>query len=347
MKTGKPVVALIGPVPLVEPRLQQLLEEWLSPTQRAVDCQTFRLGECALPAIVETLRQLPMAGAVRVVVLRGIEDLTAEDAARLAEALRTPVPTGRLVLVATHALPAGLRAACTAVGHIEEWTVETPAEKARVVRDFFTQRSQRLTPEAVQRILRAWSDEVEPAHIVGWLEQLSLYAGTQQMIGGELVERFTPVISEGTVFELVEAIGAGAVDRALQLVATQAREAWRVPDWLGFLGWHFRRLWRARVRLEAGQPPAAIARELRLPRRVEDAWMAQVRRWSLTALRAASDLLLEMDTRVKRGRGEPQRLFEETIVTLATVPDAMRDATSSARPYSGAESLCLALDQSA
>src|SRR3990167_1471650 len=83
-------LCLLGDAMLVEQRLMTLLEQWLTAASRQVDHHTFWCGETSLAEVLESVRLVPMAGAQRVVVLRGVERLAEEDAQRLAAYLQAP-----------------------------------------------------------------------------------------------------------------------------------------------------------------------------------------------------------------------------------------------------------------
>lgn len=262
------IVCLAGPTAAVTPRLHEVLAAWLTPASRLVDYHAFHAGECPIREALDHARLFPMAGTCRVVVLRAIERLVAEEVELLEAYGAAPSPTGRLVLVG----------------------------------DETTSR------ELLQRL---------SAHGYA-VEQLRLPPSPD--------DRLPP-----TVFELADAVGAGQSGRALVLASLHAGDGRRIPDVVGALGWHLRRLWLARQRYDAGVSLPVVAREARIPPRAASRWIAQVQRWRLESLSAAAQLLLRMDARLKRGEGEPALLLEMLVLQLTTLPDERTTVTSSAR----------------
>jgi len=329
---------LVGPAALVSQRLASLLDQWLTPASRCVDYHTFQQGQCPLTDVLDELRLLPMAGPCRVVVLRGIERAIEEELLLLEHALAAPAPTGRLLLIGDDTTPpALLRRLADHHCVVEQLRLETSRDRLQWAANQLAAHGQSLEEDARPAIEDWLRDDAEVATADQRLEQLSLYAGERRTISRAMVERLVQVVTPSTVFAWAEAVGSGEVGLALQSVTAHAADAHRVPELIGVLGWQFRRLWTARLRLEAGAPLRAIARDLRIPPRAYDRWSAQVQRWTVAALREAAQLLLNADRQVKRGEGEPRLLLELLVARLATVPDARRAVTSSGRPHSDAE----------
>jgi DNA polymerase III subunit delta len=336
--TSSSIYCFAGPTALIEPQFTTLLDQLIPPAGRAVDLETAHVADGTVAALCGRLRLMPMIAPMRVAVLRDVETLKKKELAPLIAYITAPAPTGRLILLAASApdeiLITALR---TTQQHYAVCSLERSAARAQLVQQFFKARGQTLTRDATQvldELLR--SPGVEAAQ---QLEQVSTYVGAEGQITGKDVTALFQPMTEHTVFQLVEAIGRGDMRASLALIAEHATSARRIPELFGLLGWYFRRLWTGRLQRDAGVSVATIARHLRLPGRAQTAFFAQVDRWTPIALRQACGILLQMDTRVKRSGGEPQMLLELTILTLTTLPDGLRAATSSAIPYSGVSHL--------
>lgn len=346
MKHVSAVMCVIGPAPLVDQRLAALADQWLSPAARAVDYHALHYGECAVRDALDAARCAPMMGERRVVVVRGIEQLTPADAQLLEQYAKQPAASGQVLLLGSEATPQALLARLSAQGcAVERLQLESAQERRQWVRDRLAAHGQTLAPDAASAIEQLFGDDQATAELQQQLEQLSLYAGDRRTIDRAMVDDLLHAATPGTVFELADAVGNGEVGAALRLAAASAENARRLPELVGLLAWHLRRVWMGRLRVDAGMPLSAAARELKIPQRAWERWSAQVRRWEQPALRAASRLLLETDLRLKRGAAHPHAWLDALIVTLATLPDGGTAVISSARPYSGAGSLSPAPDQ--
>lgn len=339
-------VCLLGDAALVEQRLETLLSQWLTPTGRMVDAHTFHCGEVALTEALDCARLLPMGGRCRVVILRGVEHLSDEEAQRLEAYLQAPAATGRLVMLGTDQTSAALRKRLAAHCTVEQLELEARPARTRWIRDRLAAHGQSLAPDAMT-VLEQLLEQETPGDVAQLLDQLSLYAGDRAVIDRALVERLTHPVTPSTVFELVDAIGRGDVGTALRLVHTHATDIRRILELIGLLGWHLRRLWMGRLRLDGGISLGVAARELGIPRHAQEHWEAQVRRWDQPALQQAARVLLQADAALKRGGSEPRVLLELIVIMLARLPDGELAATSSGPRHSGAAPLWSSPGQSA
>ena len=188
----------------------------------------------------------------------------------------------------------------------------------------------------MEQLFLGAGDEANAYH---QLEQLSLYTADREVIDRAVVEHLAHAVTPSTVFDLADAVGRGETGRALRLLAAHTADARRLPELIGVLGWHVRRLWLGRLRIDAGAPLVVVARELKVPRSAVERWGAQVKRWHASALREAARVLLEADVHLKRGASHPRLLVEHLVIRLATLPDGETGATSAGQPYSHAGSL--------
>lgn len=83
-----------------EQTLNQLLDALLTKDARDLNLDQIRPGETGAPSILGSVRTLPFLALRRVVLIRGVEELSREQQEELLAYLNDPCPTSCLVLTA-------------------------------------------------------------------------------------------------------------------------------------------------------------------------------------------------------------------------------------------------------
>lgn len=257
-------------------------------------------GKVSPTRILTTCQTLPMMGARRMVFVRDLAALPADELAQLIPYLDAPSPSTVLFAITTK-LDKRLKlyAAAAKKGWLQ--VLEAPRNAEPWIRAEAHSRGVRLAPEAISRLADAVGSDL--SRLALCIDQLGLYAGGA-VVSGDDVDDLVADTRERTVFELTDAIGAGNLPRALAAVASLADQRQSAIGVLVMLARHVRQMALCHVARAEGLGRAELPARIGVPPFVVDKLMPQARRYSPAALARATQLIATADWALK-GFPEP------------------------------------------
>jgi len=130
-------------------------------------------------------------------------------------------------------------------------------------------------------------------------------------------------LTEGTVtykgFDLVDALSQKDAKRALEIFAfLYEREVQAVPEILGVLNWHFKRLWDLKRWSESGLKTNEMMSRLRIPYPFFERALRSAHALSKLQLERIVHELFRLDWDIKQGNVEEKVAVETFLVTLCS-----------------------------
>jgi DNA polymerase-3 subunit delta len=261
---------------------------------------------------------MPFLARVRVVLVEELfaSGIDKEFMDRLREYLPKLPPTTRLIFLESQALPdssAIIRLADKdRLGYVKRFDQPKGDELERWVRARVEQRGGRITPQATHLLAAnvggdaSFGQDNAPVlpMLTNEIEKLVLYKGIGGVIDAADVEALSPYAAEGSIFELVDALGARHSARAAQLFQAKINEGADPFYLFSMFTRQFRLLIQTRELLDKGERPAHIASLLKLRPFVADKLAKQARGYTLDQLKQIYRRLLEIDVDVKTGQAD-------------------------------------------
>jgi DNA polymerase-3 subunit delta len=301
---------------LVEARYQELINEQLTPSQRATGLLVAQTDTISACEVLDELRTLPFLTDKRVVVLKQADDFISENRELLEKYFDEPCPTGRLVLV-VHNWDARTRLAkkLGSVGRLinvespQRW--ELPKYLIKYANDVY---GKKLSTASAELIIALTGDEL--AGLYSQVDKLALYADTEKVITQQHIELLIGNNRLYNAFSVIDAILADNLGKAVERLRRMF-EADRSAEFtvVGAFAYHFRRLFNAKVLQENGRQRAEIEKRLNI-RFGRDAFFEQLKKMSLKQIRAVLSRLGEIDYQLKTGQARPQAAIECLILKL-------------------------------
>ncbi len=263
--------------------------------------QTFNLDETPFETVLAAARTLPFFSSGQVLYAQGAESLKESDLAALAAYLGNPAPGTTLILESDDLKGASeLQKLIKAKGQL----ILLAKEEARGVGAAFIQQKliqyhKTIAPGAKARILAMCGEAV--MFLDTMLERLVQFAGDQQEIDEDMVNRFEENWTEMDVFKLTNALVDRDPARALK-VFRDLMEFYEADlfSLVGILHWQLRQLWQAAMLLTSGVSEREICSKLRMsPSR-----LSALRRFPLERLESAVEALYQIDRKSKSGQVE-------------------------------------------
>ncbi|HTR54086.1 MAG TPA: DNA polymerase III subunit delta [Kofleriaceae bacterium] len=290
-----PVYVLYSEHPiLVERAVAAIRDAALPAAARAFNYDVVE-GKASGTRIVALAQTLPMMAQRRMVLVRDLALITADEAEPLIEYFAKPSPSTVLVALASK-LDKRLKVFATAHKKGFLHVLEAPRQLAPWVRDEAKARGVQLEGAAVSRLVDAVGDDLSRLALA--VEQLGLYARGRAVTSDD-VDELVADTRERSVFELTDAIGAADRTRALTAVAALCDQRESAVGVVVMLARHVRQLALVHVLQADGAPRGEWAQKLGVPPFVVDKLIAQAKRYAPAALARATQRLALADRALK------------------------------------------------
>jgi DNA polymerase III subunit delta len=245
--------------------------------------------------IVALCQTLPMMAQHRMVFVRELDKLPADEAEPIINYLGKPNPSTVLVAV-TSKLDKRLKlfAQLGKKGFLH--VLEAPRQLAPWLREEAKLKDVKIDGAAVSRLVEAVGSDLSRLSLS--LEQLGLYAGGKPVTSDD-VDDLIADTRERSVFELTDAIGAADRARALAAVASLVDQRESAVGVVVMLARHVRQLSMLHACRAHGVPRPEWASRIGVPPFVVDKLVAQARSYTPGALATATQRLANADRALK------------------------------------------------
>jgi DNA polymerase-3 subunit delta len=291
----EPVYVLHSEHPiLVERAVAAIRDEALPPAARGFNYDVVD-GKPSGARIVALAQTLPMMAQRRMVLVRDLATLPADDAEPLIQYFAKPNPSTVLVALASK-LDKRLKvfAAASKKGYLH--VLEAPRQLGPWLRAEAQQQGVKFEGAAASRLLDAVGDDL--SRLANAIEQLGLYAKGRAVTAADVDELIADT-RERSVFELTDAIGAADRVRALAAVASLCDQRESAVGVVVMLARHVRQLSLLHALRAQNAPRGEWASRIGVPPFVIDKLLAQARSFAPAALASATRRLAEADRALK------------------------------------------------
>ncbi|MDP6701557.1 MAG: DNA polymerase III subunit delta, partial [Candidatus Latescibacteria bacterium] len=271
---------------------------------------------------IQVFESYPMMAEIRLVVLRDVHDLTADQCRGLERILESEVETARLI----------------AVGHKIDMRRKIFRQLAKLGRAVeFRPPYDNQVPQWIQRYAKRAGIAIEPAAIqllsqyvgakprelVSEIEKLVSFAGTP--IKAEAVEQVAGITRGASVFDLADAVGKGQGALAHKLMMGFIDQGEEPTRAVAMMTRHFQLLIKARDMLARSLSREEMAAQLGVAPFFLNGYLDQARNRPAPWLWAGLSALQEADWRLKsQGRRSEQLVLDLLIARLCTASSRWR-----------------------
>jgi len=279
---------------LIERVVAALREAVVPPAARGFNYDIVE-GKPTGARIVALAQTLPMMAQRRLIYVRDLAAMPAEDAEPLLAYLAKPNPSTVIVCVASKIdKRIKLYAQLSRKGYLH--VLEAPRQLVPWVKTEAKHQGVQLEPAAVTRLIDAVGNDLSRLALT--IEQLGLYAGRRPVTSDD-VDELVADTRERTVFELTDAVGAADRGRALAAVASLCDQRESAVGVVIMLARHVRQMSLVYTLRETNVPRPSWAPMLGVPPFVVDKLIAQARSYSPGALSTATQRLANADRALK------------------------------------------------
>lgn len=287
----------------------------LEPRTRDFNCDVLEGKEATPGRILSAARTLPMMGKRRLVLVRDADEMSAEQLAGLIDYLQRPAPETCLCFVAEKAdQRLKFFTAFKKYGLLLKLEPLAERQLAPFLRSEAKRLKIKLDAGAAERIAEEIGADL--GQLVDALVRLSLYVDKDAAIRVSDVEEVVATTRQHTVFELIDAIGAGNRRGALTLLEEILASREPALRLLAMLARHVRQLWVTRSLVTRRASPAEVAQAAGVPPFVAGKLMDQAKRLSAARLEAMHEAIYQTDRRLKLSKVDDERHMESLILQM-------------------------------
>ena len=312
VKAGRldPIYVLHSEHPiLIERAVSAIRDATVPPAARGFNYDVVE-GKPSASRIVGLAQTLPMMAARRMIFVRDLTLLPADDAEGLLAYVAKPNPSTVIVgLVTKVDKRLKLYAQLSKKGFLH--VLDAPRQIAPWVRNEAQAKGVRIDPQAINRLIETVGNDLSRLSLS--LEQLSLFVaglGEDRPISSDDVDDLIADTRERSVFELTDAIGAADRPRAIAAVSSLCDQRESAVGVVVMLARHIRQLSLLHHMRATNVPRPQWGSAIGVPPFVVDKLAAQARSYSPEALAVATQRLATVDRALK---GD---------ITLTARPDA-------------------------
>ena len=245
--------------------------------------------------IVALAQTLPMMAERRLVLVRDLGLMPADDAEPLLAYFAKPNPS-TVIVALTQKLDKRLKTFATASKKGWLHVLDAPRQLQPWVREEAKAKGVAIESAAVARLIDTVGSDLSRLALA--VEQLGLYAGDRPVTSDD-VDELVADTRERSVFELTDAIGAADRVRALAAVAKLCDQRESAVGVVVMLARHIRQLSLVHVMQREGVPRGSLAGRIGVPPFVVDKLLAQARLYAPRALASATEELAIADRALK------------------------------------------------
>lgn len=297
VKAGRfdPIYVLHSEHPiLIERVVSAIRDATVPPAARGFNYDVVE-GKASAPRIVALAQTLPMMAARRMIFVRELAGMPADDTDEMLAYLAKPNPS-TVVVAITSKLDKRMKlyAQLSKKGWLH--VLDAPRQVAPWVRAEAQARGVKIDGAAVSRLVDAVGGDLSRLALA--VEQLGLYAGDRP-VSSDDVDELIADTRERSVFELTDAIGAADRSRALAAVASLCDQRESAVGVVVMLARHIRQLSMVHTLRTTGVPRPQWGQALGVPPFVVDKLIAQARGYAPGALAMATQRLATVDRALK------------------------------------------------
>lgn len=278
-----------------------------------LDYDTFDGAKARGEDVVVAANTMPFLSAKRLVVVRNVDQMSADDQAALTAYVADPSPTACVVLVASSlAKNTRLYKALAAADAISEYAAPKRSELPGWVVTLFKSKGRSISRDGAEGLVRAVGKDLRK--LESEADKVIAYAGEKTELGIADVEAVVTETAPTSIFEFLDALGARQCSQALVLLDDLLDSGEAIQGIHAMTLRHVRSLIGLRALRARGVPMGEMMRELKMAD-----W--QIKNLGRQADRFRDDELIralkdaaEVEMRMKTSQGDPRLVFERWVV---------------------------------
>ncbi len=318
VKAGKipQLLLLYGDEPyFVEESVKLVCDAAVAAENRDFNLNHFQGRDLKISELIEQVQTFPVFAPRRLILLKNVEEASADDLELLIPYLEDPVPETILLItggkIDTRRKFFKKFKQC---GEVLEFKRVYDNQLPALVRDLARDLGVTFTGAALQLFCkRVGTNLIETR---GELDKLISYLGGRSLIEEKDVSAIVSDTRVESIFDLTDALGEGKWSESLRLLNRLLDEGQAPLMVLAMLTRHFRQLWKARELTARNTPHKDLPRMIGISPYFLKGLVRQSALYSATDYRSFFEQFLETDLALKSSGGEPRVLLEGLLAAI-------------------------------
>jgi|GEM_PF-1388564 len=275
----------------------------------------FKAQEDDFGKIMECVKTSPFMSNTRLVIVNDADKFTPEEKQAIISFIENKPASIIIALIADSFLPGDpLYKAVLKYGKQLNFDLLSGDELYKWISDRFLFYRKRINTDASRALVNNIGNNLSRLNLA--IELLITFTGDRATITSDDISSVIGKSMEVTTYQLVEAIRQKKSDLALRILQDLDKDARMVSQVIGLIGWHLRRIWRAKKLLVQHIPLPKIAATIGMPQYAKESFFKQVNNFSVKELERDFKILLKLDKDIKSTYIQPYRALEFLILQL-------------------------------
>lgn len=295
--------------------LERLKVEEFGRSPSNLNFEEFQAGEDDLNKIIDYAKTAPFMAKRRLAVINEVNRLNSQEKEQLSSFILNK-PASAIVVLTSNALSPDeqIYKAAVRTGKVMRFDSLPTAALYKWISEKAAHFGKRASPAAIKTLIDNIGNNLTQLDLT--IETIITFIGQRDVIEIGDVERLTARGLEVTSYQFVDAIGSKNAPQALQILHDIDRDPKSISGLIGFIGWHLRRLWRAKKMSAARLPLPAVAASVGVPQYARADFFRQVNNFSVQELERDFKILLKLDKDIKSAAIQPYRALEISVMQL-------------------------------
>lgn len=201
-----------------------------------------------------------------------------------------------------------------ACGQIVDFEKQNQRELVNWVSRHFLARGKRISNDLCAYLIEITDGTM--TSLSGEINKIVAYSGADEIRKSD-IDAVTEPVLDAVVFQMTDLLSEGNYGQALVKLQQLLKMQQEPIQILGAVGGHFRRISTARTLLDHGRSASELAKLYGIQDYPARKSMEAARKFRPAFCKAAAELVLETDRKMKTSYDEPERLLEMLILQLA------------------------------
>jgi DNA polymerase-3 subunit delta len=295
--------------------VDKLKKALLKEKSEAFNFNVYDAGKCDIKEVIDTLRSTPFISGKRLVVLRRIDEAGGNTQSAIAAYAKNPSKDTCLVLESSRETLSG-ELYNGIKGHAREVPFLSPKNNQVVgwIKKEISSRNKLIRYDAAYLLKELKKDDINGLR--SEIDKLITYIGKRTTVVREDVEKLVGSSPSRSVFEFVHALSRKDSKEALAITNELLKTKKAIPEILGMIGWHFRRIKKAKELLKKGASGRNAGIKCKIPPFYIERFIKEIKAFTAKEIDRNIDYLLEADYSIKRGYAKGRDALELLIVKV-------------------------------
>ena len=304
---------------LIDKAVEDIKAAFFSGSDPGLGLESFDGKSNSASEIINSARTLPFGASKKLVIVKSAYSFKAGQTEKFGSYFSSPSKYTCLVFVAEKMVFKGkLLTALKKAGQVVSF--EKPKKEGdikRFISESFRQRGKKISSDALNFMADNTGNDL--GIIDNEVEKAVLFCGDKNVIEVKDLEEVLTTGNRDTIFDLVEAVGKGNIQKSLLLLGTLIDNDNHPLAILKMISRQFRLISIAKEGVDKGLPRSEVGKKLGLNYDfIINKVIEQARGWSAHSLARVLEEIFETDYRLKSSRIDGKVLMEELIFRLIT-----------------------------